>query len=104
MSRQTSVSQNSTDTKRISLDAGLRVDGIPALDLWKMVKGVFHSYPTQTKNPKIKYEENRCMTSHKTIKHKSKPEESIKYHNLEFSNVDYISSNVETFVCKALPC
>ena len=32
--KQTSVSHSSTETEIISLDAGLRMDGIPALDLW----------------------------------------------------------------------
>ena len=31
---QTSVSHSSTESEIISLDAGLRLDGIPALDLW----------------------------------------------------------------------
>ena len=32
--KQTSVSHSSTEAELISLDAGLRMDGIPALDLW----------------------------------------------------------------------
>ena len=32
--KQTSVSHSSTEAEIISLDAGLRLDGIPALDLW----------------------------------------------------------------------
>ena len=32
--KQTSVSHSSTESDIISLDAGLRLDGIPALDLW----------------------------------------------------------------------
>ena len=31
----------------ISLDAGLRMDGIPALNLWDFVIEVFHSSPNQ---------------------------------------------------------
>ena len=30
-----SVSHSSTESEVISLDAGLRMDGLPALDLWK---------------------------------------------------------------------
>ena len=40
--KQTSVSHSSTEVEIISLDAGLRVDGIPALDLWNLVIEVFH--------------------------------------------------------------
>ena len=32
--KQTSVSHSSTEAEIISLDAGLRMDGIPALTLW----------------------------------------------------------------------
>ena len=35
--KQTSVSQSSTESEVISLDAGLRLDGIPALDLWDLI-------------------------------------------------------------------
>ena len=35
--RHTSVSHNSTESEIISLDAGLRLDGIPALDLWDLI-------------------------------------------------------------------
>ena len=35
--KQTSVSYSSTDSEIISLDAGLRLDGILALDLWDLI-------------------------------------------------------------------
>ena len=35
--KQTSVSHSSTESEVISFDAGLRMDGIPALDLWDLV-------------------------------------------------------------------
>ena len=35
--KQTAVSQSSTESEIISLDAGLRLDGIPALDLWDLI-------------------------------------------------------------------
>ena len=38
--KQTSVSQSSTESEIISLDAGLRLDGIPALDLWNLIVSV----------------------------------------------------------------
>ena len=37
---QTSVSHSSTESEIISLDAGLRLDGIPALDLWELIVAV----------------------------------------------------------------
>ena len=38
--KQTSVSPSSTESEIISLDAGLRLDGIPALDLWDLIVSV----------------------------------------------------------------
>ena len=35
--KQTSVSHSSTESELISLDAGLRLDGIPALDSWDLI-------------------------------------------------------------------
>ena len=38
--KQTSVSHSSTESEIISLDAGLRLDGIPALELWDLMVSV----------------------------------------------------------------
>ena len=38
--KQTSVSHSSTESEIISSDAGLRLDGIPALDLWDLIVSV----------------------------------------------------------------
>ena len=38
--KQTSVSHSSTESEFISLDAGLRLDGISALDLWDLIVAV----------------------------------------------------------------
>ena len=40
--KQTSVSHTSTESEVIALDAGLRMDGLPALDLWDFVIVVLH--------------------------------------------------------------
>ena len=49
--KQTSLSHCSMESDIISLDDGLRMDGIPALDLWHVVIEVLHSsnnvQPTQ---------------------------------------------------------
>ena len=37
------MSHSSTEAEIISLGAGLRMDGIPALDLWDFVIEVLHS-------------------------------------------------------------
>ena len=38
--KQTSVSHGSTESEIISLDAGLRLDGLPALELWDLIVSV----------------------------------------------------------------
>ena len=40
--KQTSVSHSTTESQIISLDAGLRMVGIPALDLWDLIVTVLH--------------------------------------------------------------
>ena len=41
--KQTAVSHSSTDSEIISLDAGLRLDGLLALELWDFIVSVFGS-------------------------------------------------------------
>ena len=50
--KQTSVSHSSKEVEIISLDAGLSMDGIPALTLWDLVIEVFHSVPNRIDGPK----------------------------------------------------
>ena len=40
--KQTSVSHSSTESEIISLDARLRLDGVPVLDLWDLIVSVLH--------------------------------------------------------------
>ena len=53
--KQTSVSHSSTESEIISLDAGLRLDGIPALDLWDLIVVVLGNT-----NQSHKERETRC--------------------------------------------
>ena len=46
--KQTSVSHSSTESEVISLDAGLCMDGLPAIDLWDLVTAALHSSLNQT--------------------------------------------------------
>ena len=39
--KQTAVSHSSTESEIISLDTGLRLDGLPALELWDLILSVF---------------------------------------------------------------
>ena len=41
--KQTAVSHSSTESEIISLDTGLRLEGLPALELWDLIVSVFGS-------------------------------------------------------------
>ena len=74
------VSHSSTESEIISLDAGLRLDGIPALAFWDLIVSVFGN------------------TTQNTI-HKRK--QSPRVIN-EVGNVDFVPSNVQSSHQEAL--
>ena len=87
--KQISVSHSSTESEIISLDAGLRMDGIPALDLWDLIVTVFHGNTHQ--NDQVRgdpYESPTRKEIHGKID--------------DLNNVDFISSNVNSSRQKAL--
>ena len=63
--KQTSDSHSSTEVEIISLDAGLRMDGIPALDLWDLVMETFHYVPNKIDGRKRERESHgeTCLQS-----------------------------------------
>ena len=72
--KQTSVSHSSTEAEVISLDAGLRMDGITALDLWNLVLEVFHSSRNQLSKTKgFLCSETCCITPHQSSARQTKP-------------------------------
>ena len=87
--KQTSVSHSSTVAEIISLHAGLRTDGIPALTLWDSVIEVFHSVPIRTDGPKKEPGRNPS-TVVKPNMHNPIP---IKHTHVIPTNIDYIPSN-----------
>ena len=58
--KQTAVSHSSTESEIISLDTGLRWDGLPALELWDLIYGAlaavceeFESHQDGSGNPRF---------------------------------------------------
>ena len=49
--KQTSVSHSSTESEIISLDTGLRLDGLPALELWDLIVSVLGNVPRVSDSP-----------------------------------------------------
>ena len=89
--KQTSVSHSSTEAEVISLDAGLRMDRISALDLWDLVIEAFHSSPNQTN--KSEDQESQGKLSRNTTLHMKYPNPT-KHVNPDLNNVDHVSSYV----------
>ena len=75
----------------ISLDACLRMDGIPALDLWDLVIEVFHSSPNQLNHTKDQVQGN--LSRHQTSTPKTKP--GFQHDNFDLNNVDCVPSNAK---------
>ena len=88
--KQTSVSHSSTEFKIISLDARLRMDGLPALDLWGVVIEVLRS-SNSTKSPKTKPAAGKCSRNHK-----SKPKQKGNRDVDQLSRVDYGTTNANS--------
>ena len=66
--KQGSVSNSSTESELISLDASLRMEGIPALALWELVIDVFHPLPVSATSVAPKQAYNAlCMPVCHTI-------------------------------------
>ena len=80
--KQTSVSHSSTESEIISLDAGLRLDGLLALDLWDLIVSVLGN-TTQ----------NHDRTGRPVDTERSQKSRG-KIHVLK--NVDFIPSNVQS--------
>ena len=91
--KQTSVSHRSTESEIISLDAGLRLDGIPALDLWDLIVSVLGNTTQnhdRTGRPVVNKRE-ACSPPH-TV-HKRKQFQRVIN---DLDNVDFIPSNVQS--------
>ena len=73
----------------------LRIDGIPALDLWGLVVEVFHSSPNQLNNAKDQEQGNssRNTTSNKHTQNQTKV--PTQHDNFDLSNVVYVPSNAK---------
>ena len=75
--KQISVSHSLTEAEIISLDAGLRTDGFPALDLWNLVIEMLHSSFNQTKKSKEKVRGD-LLRNKPSIKH-TNPKPRLKF-------------------------
>ena len=86
--KQTSVSHSSTESEIISLDTGLRLDGLPALELWDLIVSVFGSMTQTTERT------GRPVVTERSQKSQGK----INVLN----NIDCVPSNVQSSHQEAL--
>ena len=89
--KQTSVSHSSTEAEVISLDAGLRMDRIPALGLWDFGIEVFNSSPNQINKTKdVRELQGNLSATPQSHKRKQIPTTDT---NLDLINIDHVPSS-----------
>ena len=87
--KQTSVSHSSTESEIISLDTGLRLDGLPALELWDLIVSVFGNIShVSDRSAKPENDERKHYKSHNQI-------DAMK-------DIDAVPSNVQSARQEAL--
>ena len=88
--KQTSVSHSSTESEIISLDAGLRLDGIPALDLWDLIVAVLGNTNQSNKEQgDLLMNKREVRSTTHTIQKRKQSQRMIN----DLDNVDFIPSN-----------
>ena len=66
--KQTAVSHSSTESEIISLDTGLRLDGLPALELWDLIVSVLGNiFRVSDRSRKPENDERQHYKSHSKI-------------------------------------
>ena len=97
---QTAVSHSSTESEIISLDAGLRLDGLLALYLSDLIVAVVHGNTYQS----IQERRDPCTNLVRVNLHKLPTRKKVhgKIDDLDAS--DFVSSNVHSFRKEALLC
>ena len=87
--KQTSVSHSSTESEIITLDVGLKMDGLPALDLWNMlIEGLRTSKSTESQAHGAA---RNCSRNRK-----SKPKQRRSRDVDQLSHVDHVTINANS--------
>ena len=87
--KQTSVSHSSTESEIISLDTGLRLDGLPALELWDLIVSVLGN---------ISHISDGSGQPDSDVHKRHKPHKKIDV----MEDIDYVPSNVQSARQEAL--
>ena len=93
--KQTSVSHSSTESEIIFLEAGLRLDGIPALDLWDLIVAVLgNTNRNHTERGDLLLKNKREVRSPPHTIHKRKQSQRV---NNDLDNVDLLTFKRQIF-------
>ena len=91
--KQTSVSHSSTESEIISLDAGLSLDGIPALDLWDLIVAVLgNTNQSHKEQGDLLMNKREVRSPPHTIQKRMQSPRVIN----DLDNVDFVPSNVKS--------
>ena len=89
---------SSTESEIISLDAGLKLDGIPALDLWYLIVEVLHGNPCQSDQER----RDLCTNLVRAAPHKLQSRKTSHGMIDDPDSVDFMTSNVNSSRPEAL--
>ena len=101
--KQTSVSHSSTESEIISLDAGLRMDGLLALDFWNVAIEVLRTtkdniQPGHTSSWKLEYvQPNSTICDSRTKSHRVDRKQGVD----QFNEVDCAPTNKRCYQGKS---
>ena len=90
--KQTALSHSSTESVIMSLDAGVRMDGLPALDLWDIVIEVLRSTNNNVQPKHMSTQETDATFHAKTTAQKVKRRQKVG----QWSYVDYVPTNTHS--------
>ena len=96
--KETSVSHSSAESEISSLDTGLRLDGLPALELWDLIVAVLHGNTYQSNQERG----DPCTNLVRAKPHKLPTRKKSHGKIDDLNNVDFISSNVNSSRKEAL--
>ena len=97
--KQTSVSHSSTESEIISLDAGLRLDGIPEVDLWDLIVSVLgNTNQSNQEHGDLSKNKREVRSPPHTIDKRKQSQRVIN----DLDNVDSVPSNVQSSRQEAL--
>ena len=105
--KQTSVSHSSTEAEIISLEAGLRMDGLLALDIWDVVIEVLHSTKLVPRNwcGTGDHMRNKNKTKAQTSSVSGKRDGERSNRDVDqLSIVDYVPTNTHILLKASLSC